>query len=204
MNFDLNKYNEDGFILVDDFLPDEEANEVLSIFDSAEDWSHIHQIRENHYSHVFSTKSSKHPKSNEPYIAKFDRSEGLENHTRISELVNTKFNEALVNLSGISLDEFNHRCYRLDQGDHFRTHIDDYIGDIGCIYYINRDWRWDWGGILHVTEDSESEDIISIFPKFNRAMFINHRVFKFPHFVTQIAEHALKPRYTLLTFGKKQ
>ena len=75
------------------------------------------------------------------------------------------------------------QCYRLQKGDFIRTHIDDFIGDIGCIYYENKDWIWDWGGIFHFgLEDPNDDSITAVFPKSNRVVFVNHGKFKFPHF----------------------
>ena len=76
------------------------------------------------------------------------------------------------------------------------------------IYYINQKWMWDWGGIFHLDTASEdiddSDSVVPIFPKFNRALIMNNTLekFKFPHFISHVADYAQDPRYTLITFGR--
>ena len=93
------------------------------------------------------------------------------------------------------------RCDKLTEGGYYRTHIDDYAGEIGSIYYANKRWCYDWGGILHVG-DKEDDKLTSIFPKFNRIIFLNHKKFKFPHFISEVSDYAFNSRYSMITFNK--
>jgi hypothetical protein len=49
----------------------------------------------------------------------------------------------------------------------------------------------------------KSDSVVPIFPKFNRALIMNNTLekFKFPHFISHVADYAQDPRYTLITFG---
>jgi Rps23 Pro-64 3,4-dihydroxylase Tpa1-like proline 4-hydroxylase len=196
-------YKENGFLIVDDFLPNEKAEELYELYASEEEWEHHDQVREGHFKHVFQTINSPYfPGEEEAYMAKFGRSEKLEQNTELKNIFNDYFKPALAGVSRLALSDYDVRCYQLKQGDFYRTHIDDYAGDIGCIYYINKKWVWDWGGILHVGSDEDNEAITALFPKFNRAIFVDHGGFRFPHFISTVSEFAQNPRYTMISFNK--
>ncbi len=46
------------------------------------------------------------------------------------------FKPVLKSISQSELSEYDVRCYKLDDGCHYRTHIDDWLGEIGCIYFF--------------------------------------------------------------------
>ena len=170
-------YNKNGYVIIDNFLPNDDANKLEELYYHNKDWKISDQIRDDLYSesHFQSakTKSKYLPKENESYSAKFWSSDGL-----VSDVGNI-------------------------------THLDQWVSSVGCLYYINRDWIWDWGGIFHLDTASEetddSDSVIPIFPKFNRALIINNTLdkFKFPHFVSHVTDYAMNPRFTLVTFGKE-
>ncbi len=196
-------YATNGFAVVDDFLPTEIAEEINDLWSSAEDWDQNNQVRAGHFlpGRICHTKSSLYPSGEEDYSAKFGRSDALETSARVNAIFDEHYKPSLLKVSGLELRTYDLRCYRLQQGDYYRTHIDDYAGDIGCIYYVNKKWVWDWGGILHFGDDDESGLITPVFPKFNRAVFVNHGRFRFPHFVSVVAEYAQAPRYTMISFN---
>lgn len=194
------KYKTEGFLVVDDFLPEDIASRIFDIWDGVEDWNQIDQVREKHYQHVFKTDNPYLPREDEFYMAKFDRCERLEGDEEFSELFKTYFRASMIDLSEHPLTEHDIRCYRLKEGDFYRSHIDDYAGQIGCIYYINKRWVWDWGGILHVSTD-EIDRIDSMLPKYNSVVFLNHGGFRFPHFISEVSRWAKNPRYTMVSFN---
>ena len=197
-------YDKEGYVVLDDFLPIEVANRLNEIYTTETDWEKIDQVRERHYSHVFKTSAECLPRETEHYFASFDRSKSIESSEEFNkiydEVIKTKISKTL----DINLTVFDTRCYRLNPGDLYRTHIDDYAGDVGLIYYVNKRWVWDWGGILHVCQDGEMADssISSVLPKFNRAVLLNHRVFRFPHFISSVEKFALEPRYSIISFNR--
>ncbi len=201
MKSEVSYYNENGYVILDNFLPEDTAIELNKIFKSQEKWEKIDQVRDGHYNHVFSTKSPFLPKGDESYMAKFARAQELEKQERVNKIYDQYFKPKLKEFSGVDLQEFDVRCYKLQQGDFYRTHIDDYAGSIGCVYYINQKWVFDWGGLLHIAFDNNIDHVETVFPKFNRAIFLDHKKFKFPHFVSAISQFAKESRYSIVSFN---
>lgn len=202
MDDKIKQYQEQGYVIIDNFLPENIANELNSFYQAEKNWEQIDQVREKHYQHVFATKSEYLPKGDEFYMAKFGRSRDLEKNAKINEVYNQYFVPELNKYSATNLKAFDIRCYQLKAGDFYRSHIDDYAGSIGCLYYINKRWIWDWGGLLHINSyEGDSNQVETIFPKFNRAVFLDHKKFKFPHFVSVVSSFAKEPRYSIVSFN---
>ncbi|NQY42558.1 MAG: 2OG-Fe(II) oxygenase [Legionellales bacterium] len=206
-NSSMQNYQSDlqthGYAIVDNFLPENLAQELNDIYlnEAEKNWEFIDQTRENHYKHVFKTENKFCPREDEHYKAKFWRSENLEKQTRIHEIFNSYFKDKLKEISGINLQDFDSRCYRLMQGDYYRLHIDDYAGSINSIYYVNSEWIWDWGGILHVCDHDDYDLARPIFPKFNRLVLLHNKKFRSPHFISQVTEYAKNPRFSIVSFN---
>jgi len=200
----IEEYNKNGFAIIDNFLPDAVADEIESMFCSTStEWKFIDQVRDSAYG---SGQFGKHktdnpylPREDEEYSAKFWRSNNLE--SKIQSIFDEHFKPALTDISQAELTNYDIRCHKLDTGDYYRCHMDDYAGVVGCIYYVNREWIWDWGGILHIVPDHDVDKATSIFPKFNRIVLLSHGGFKFPHFVNTIADYAKKPRFSVVSFN---
>ena len=195
---DFSVFKKDGFLIIDNFLPIDEANKLEKLYSSEKSWDIMDQVREKHYSHVFKMDSQTFPQKDEIYSARFQRSNTLEKE--IDEIFKRFFKPTLNELAKSDLLEFDVRCYKLGEGDFYRTHMDDYAGTIGCVYYLNKRWCWDWGGILHIGKEDDS--LSSIFPKFNRIVVHDMKKFRFPHFISPVTNYAKSDRYTIVSFNK--
>lgn len=191
-----------GYCIIDDVLPLTTANQIYDIFNDNQEWENIDQTRDNHYEHVFKTNSLSLPKKGESYSAKFKRSKFLEQTKIINDVFAQHFIPLLNYHSPFNVNKYDIRCYKLDAGDHYRTHIDDYAGEINLIYYANKEWKWDWGGILNIYSDLDADFNKPIFPKFNRVVLLNNQVFRSPHSVSSVETFSQNPRYSIVTFNK--
>ena len=191
-----------GYTVIDDFLPYDVAKKIHNLFINEISWEHKYQVREHHFEHVFKTESPYLPKGDELYSTKFSRSIELGQNEEIKKIYNDYFVPMLKEVAPFDLTEFDVRCHKLDSGDYYRTHIDDYGGDINLIYYVNDKWMWDWGGILNVVDDKDFEFNKQVLPKFNRITLLNNKVFRSPHFVSSVEEYAQFPRYSIVSFNK--
>ncbi len=149
----LEDYLGNGYAVVDDFLPLDQAEMLNALYVAEQEWEQQDQVRETHYQHVFKTKATCLPRGDEHYMAKFGRSKRMEQSGLFMDTYTNVVMPAIEKAVSIRLRECDVRCYRLLAGDFYRTHIDDYAGDVGLIYYINKNWVWDWGGILHICHD---------------------------------------------------
>ena len=196
-------------MIVDNYLSVDVANKLESIYsEDNNEWELFNQYRDQAYGSgkygKHKTESPYFPGEDEVFTSKFWRSNKLELETE--NKFDKYFLPNLKLLSGLELTEYNLFCFKLDEGCHYRTHIDDWVGSIGCNYYINKKWIWDWGGIFHLDTASEeiddSDSVVPIFPKFNRAVFVDHTRFRFPHFISHVSDYAKEVRYSLVSFGK--
>jgi Rps23 Pro-64 3,4-dihydroxylase Tpa1-like proline 4-hydroxylase len=198
----ITELNSKGFTVIDNILPLDIANKLYNTFLNESKWENINQVREEHYAHVFESSNPYLPQKEEPYLANFDRSTPLEDNKFVQKTFNDHLVPLLQNVSPFDINEYDVRCYKLDKGGHYRTHVDAYAGSINLILYLNPKWRWDWGGVLHVLSHKNIDEIHSIFPKFNRVVLLNNKVFRAPHFISTVEPFASYSRYALVSFNK--
>jgi SM-20-related protein len=81
---------------------------------------------------------------------------------------------------------------------HFLTLHDDVVEaegrEIAYVMNLSREWRPEWGGLLHIVDAGQREVVKTFTPEFNSMV-----LFRPPrwHFVSQVASYAAQPRYTL-------
>ena len=191
-----------GYTIIDNVLPLELALSINEAYKNNSEWEVMDQVRPDHYGHVFKSENPNLPQEGEIYTAKFKRSDYLRNSEIVKKAFDEYFVPMLKDLSPFPVDEFDIRCYKLDAGDHYRTHYDGYAGKINIIYYVNDSWRWDWGGILNVLSSNDPDYCYPIFPKFNRVVLLNNQSFSAPHFVSSVENYSANPRYSIVSFNK--
>ena len=67
----LDKFVENGYIIIDDFLPLDVAHQLEHMFIEQENWKLLDQVREEHYGEFLKTDLERFPDENEVYTAKF-------------------------------------------------------------------------------------------------------------------------------------
>ena len=70
---------------------------------------------------------------------------------------------------------------------------------------LNKEWKWDWGGLLCVLDNKNKNKVNVLCPSWN-SMNILCSLGKnksSPHFVTSIEKYALHPRYSITIFLTK-
>lgn len=195
------EFSDVGFTVIGNAVDEKIANEARELFLSA-DWNVVDQFRPNHFSHVFKTDDPLLPREDEPYIAKFSRSQTLEKNDRLNQIIREYIQPILKTVSEKTIADFDIRALKMETGDLMRVHIDDYVGDVGFIWYLCRQWIWDWGGILTcAVSEGKAESAI---PQFNQLVVINHSQRRVPHWVTPIADYAKEARLTVVGFTKPE
>ena len=156
---------------VPDVFPEDIADQLESLFQSS----------------TFEVMDQKVPGNFDPdevYSARFGRCRSIEKGLRpICR------SYVLPHLGSVSKWEV--RAHRMLPGDHFRTHTDHRLGDLGFTICLTRGWKMDWGGLL-VTEKSVS------IPKFNELTIVEG----VPHCVSSIETWAKGPRHMIVGFEK--
>lgn len=81
---------------------------------------------------------------------------------------------------------------------HFLTPHDDIHEteqrEVAYVLNLTKDWRPEWGGLLHVLEDDRKTVRRTIVPEFNTMVLMRPPTW---HFVSQVASYAKAPRYTV-------
>jgi Rps23 Pro-64 3,4-dihydroxylase Tpa1-like proline 4-hydroxylase len=124
----------------------------------------------------------------------------LKSNTELNKIYEKEFVHRIQAAIKTSVDNYELSCMKCDCGDYFRAHVDGWQGNFNTIFYANKDWTYDWGGLLHVVEDKDNGYFETITPKFNRLVILYNDKFKCPHFVTPVTEYAQNSRYTLASW----
>lgn len=201
----INKFFDDGYAIIDDFLSDDEYQKMFDLFKSQTNWTQIDQERP-HYQKggPFVTESEYMPKEDEFYLQRTKRAEELQDDPKWRKMYKDKFLSKLEKIFSNKVIEDTTYILKYEENDFSRVHTDDVRGnvervDIGVLYYLCDRWIWDWGGLLLVAKNKFSDDMEAVLPKKNRLIILNHQK-KCPHSVTPVTQYAKESRYCIASF----
>lgn len=179
-------------------LPPEIAEELRALYDAAS-FALVEQAQHGDYAGRFRTDDPALPGAEEEYRARFHSSPALAANPRLLQICEQYI--APLFLAGLALDvaAFELYAYRMEPGDYFRTHKDDYAGRAGFVYYLTRRWCWDWGGLLLAKRNGMTSAAI---PAWNKLIVLDHRSDSPPHSVSMVMPWALEARAILVGMVK--
>lgn len=164
-------------------IPVEIAEKARLMFQQA-DWDRVEQSDMDYY-----TKKTVYPGMEEEiYSSNFWWAQALDVDPELQEIFYTHVLPAIGTMptQGVYM-----HCYKLMAGDHYRLHVDD-RADTGFIWYLSKNWKPDWGGLL-----VETNEMKVTVPEFNKLVVRRART---PHLVTTVEKWAREPRYMLVGF----
>jgi len=187
--------------LVNKIFPHKVINEINKLFFREKKWKLINQVKKNHYSHIFKTKSKFMPDKNEVYYAKFYRSFELQNNLIIIKKIN-KYIIPVLKILNIKFKNMDIRCHKLKANNFIRSHFDHYAGKCAVNINLNKTWKADWGGNLCILDGGNFDKVKTLVPEYNS---INITILKQkkkinPHFVTKVEKFAKEPRFSITIF----
>lgn len=184
------RFINDGSVIIRDFLIEEYVEELYSFFNSGmpNDWwystsfpgaqgslRYIRNFEQNQSEIEFEKKYSEMIFNEGSYAYHFYRTAGdhfencpcqeckLRGWLRSEEVVSF-----LSRLSGIEIKGFSTMfASKYSSGCFLGPHHDDTLGSIGFVLQLTKNWRPQWGGILHFTDDNRSIIEYSEVPTFN-------------------------------------
>ena len=131
----INSFRQNHFIGLDNIIPNNIAEKIRCEFDVS-DFDLISQKRTNYYERVFNNQIKFAPSINEEYSSLFYRSSFLEKKDILIQTYLNYIKPILDELTSYNLSKYDLRAYKMCSGGHFRTHIDDYAGKLGFIWYL--------------------------------------------------------------------
>jgi hypothetical protein len=190
-----------NFYQVSNIFSQKACNKILKLFIKEKRWKFINQVRKNHYNHVFKSNEKLAPSRNEYYYAKFYRNENLQNNSYIQEQLKKEVVPILKRLK-IKYKKFDIRCHKFLNGNFLRMHYDHYAGTYAVTINLNKEWKWDWGGLLCVVNEKKFDVVKALCPQWNSMNLLCsfNKNKSSPHFVTSVEKYALSPRYSITVF----
>lgn len=181
-------------------VPEELALSARQAFIDA-DYDTIIQERKGYYAREFNSVNPRFPGNDEVYTSIFCRAGYLEGSAIINQCYTDYIKPAIEQHIQREVESVDLRCYKMTAGGHFRIHQDSYIADTGFVWYLSKDWKWDWGGLLLTVDPNTLSADVEI-PEFNKLVIMDHKSGQNPHSVTPVTSYAKEPRIMLVGFLK--
>jgi len=186
-----------GYTVVSNAVDIEQAEKARKAFLEA-DYDLIKQVRRGHFQRMFPNEVASVPSYEEIYTAEFYRSSYLEKTDLIGEIFRNFILPKVQKFSTRELSKFDLRAYKMTEGGHFRIHLDDYTAEVGFIWYLSKEWRWDWGGLLLAIDQNKQAKVF--LPEWNQLIILEHASKQVPHCVTTVEPYAREARMMLVGF----
>ena len=192
-------------VVFDDFLEQETFDEVSNF------WNHESFKTDNHEEKdLYSTKwvgstfdrNDVHwPDKNEVYKCNVKLSKEVPKLPKIDKIIRENITPVVefILQRKTNLISSHANIYENNGDSYARAHRDgsNWNAVIGFIVYMNgTNWKYDWGGLLHYLKPPDNE-IMTILPKSNRLVIINHGM-DMSHWITPTATWAKEDRKTLI------
>lgn len=153
-------------------------------------------------------KSNWFPKDDESYTANWQSYADCKEEPAIKSAIFDYIIPKFEQVSGISHESYEDSTLNLvlsltkmPPGGHYRLHNDEYSCRYGFVWYLNTNWKWDWGGLLLTIDDEGNGKVTR--PVFNNLIFLeHHRTENNWHCVTTVEHHAKEPRLSIIGFIK--
>lgn len=179
-------------------LPEHVALDIRNRFLTGS-FDRIYQDRESQFKRQFNEKSKTLPDNDEVYTSFFCNSgKFLTSSAEINDVCNNMIKPLVEAYAGKSLTINEKKCYKMTAGGHFRLHIDEFLGDYSFIWYLSKNWKWDWGGLLLTVIDDNNANVT--IPTFNKLVAFKNTDSQTVHAVTHVTEYAKEPRLMLVGF----
>lgn len=184
-------------------LPNSVAEKILLIFKKNREWTLINQKKKKHYSHIFKNNSKFLPDTKEEYLAYFYRADNLSSNNYIKNSINKYVIKKIEKHFKFKVSFLDIRCHKFTNENFARTHFDNYAGNYAVTINLNKNWKWDWGGLLCIPYGKEFNKTHTLAPFWNTMNILTTKNGKeSPHFITAVSDFAKSSRYSITLFVK--
>jgi len=129
-----------------------------------------------------------------------DHSEGCgcyECRFREDHILGSTFKDVMTNEMGIKDPVlFEQFISVYDQGDFLNVHTDKQRG-VAFVLNLTKDWKPEYGGLLNLIPESNRNEMVSVFPKFNSLVMFSLGDEGVPHFVSEVSQRAPHSRIAI-------
>jgi Rps23 Pro-64 3,4-dihydroxylase Tpa1-like proline 4-hydroxylase len=148
------------------------------------------------------------PSKDESYTAAWDSYADCKEHPAVKAAIFNHILPKFEEFTGVKHETYADHTLNLrlsltkmPPGGHYRIHNDEYACRYGFIWYLNNDWKWDWGGLLLTVNEDGSANVIR--PIYNNLIFLDHvKSNNNWHCVTRVESFAKEPRMSIIGFIK--
>lgn len=180
------------------FLQAEDCEKLMNSLDQTEfEW--VRQERFGHYGHVFKSDDERLPSAEESYCAEFQIAVEGKELQEIKEICFKNIFPVLKKYDPLLRYSLIPNVYKISKGSYFRSHTDDYAGEVGFTLFLGRRWCWDFGGILTFVINGTPE---MIFPEGNTLLIRNEKE-RPHHFVTQVPNYVDDHYYLIVGWASR-